>query len=183
MKVNLYGLSQTLLAPGAARIVASRVERRPGRALDVGCGPFSWLWSAGIKPIGVDIVMDRVRAFGPAAVVASATALPFADGSFDTVWSSGLLHHLPDDAAREAIREMRRVTREEGLTIIFDGVLPHEGSTRPLAWLIRRMDRGNWMRREEEFEALFDSPANWRRERFTYSYTGLEGVVCQHAGG
>ena len=136
-----------------------------------------------MKPVGVDIAMDRVRAFGPAAVVASATALPFADGSFDTVWSSGLLHHLPDEAARAAVREMRRVTRAEGLTIIFDGVLPHHGWTRPIAWLIRRLDRGSWMRREEAFEALFDSPADWRRERFTYSYTGLEGVISKHAGG
>lgn len=182
MKPALYKLSQSLLAPGAVQSVVRHMESRPGRALDVGCGPSSWLWSAGMNPVGVDIALDSVRAFGP-AVVASATALPFADGTFDTVGSFGLLHHLPDDAARAAIREMRRVTSAEGLTIVFDGVLPHRGWTRPLAWLIRRMDRGSWMRREEAFEALFDSPAPWRRVRFTYSYTGLEGVICKHAGG
>lgn len=181
MKAALYRVAQPLLAPGGARRIASRIESRPGRALDVGCGPASRLWRAGMKPCGVDISFSRARAFG-LAVVASATALPFADGCFDSVWSFGLLHHLPDDEARAAIREMRRVTRAGGLTAIFDGVLPRYGGKRPLAWLIRRLDRGSWMRHEEAIEALFDSPAAWRRERFTYAFSGLEGVICSYAG-
>jgi SAM-dependent methyltransferase len=182
MNVALYRLLQALLAPGASRSIAGRIQRRQGRALDVGCGPDSRLRLVGMKPFGVDIAPDRARAFGP-AVVASATALPFADGVFESVWSFGLLHHLPDDGARAAIREMRRVTRAGGATVIFDGVLPRRPWSRPFAWLLRRLDRGRWMRRQEALRTLFDRPASWRFERFTYARTGLEGVICEYAGG
>ena len=181
MNVALYRFSTAVLAPGGARDIASRIESRPGRALDVGCGPDSPLWSVGMKPFGVDIALDRARAFGP-AVVASAAALPFADGAFASVWSFGLLHHLPDDRARAALREMRRVTGAGGATVILDAVLPRRGWRRPLAWLLRRLDRGRWMRCQEALQALFDSPAAWRFERFTYARTGLEGVICKYAG-
>jgi ubiquinone/menaquinone biosynthesis C-methylase UbiE len=182
MSVALYTLLQALLAPGGSRYIASLIESRPGRALDVGCGPDARLWPADMKPIGVDIALDRARAFGP-AVVATAAALPFADSVFDSVYSIGLLHHLPDDQARTAIREMRRVTVAGGVTAILDGVLPRRPLRRPLAWLLRRLDRGRWMRRQDEIQALFDSPASWRFGRFTYTRSGLEGVICKYAGG
>jgi len=182
MNAALYRFSRAVVAPGASRYIASLIESRPGRALDVGCGPESPLWSAGMQPFGVDIALDRARAFGP-AVVATAASLPFADGVFDSVWSFGLLHHMPDDQARTAIREMRRVTGAGGVTVILDGVLPRQAWSRPLAWLLRRLDRGRWMRQQEALQALFDSPASWRFGRFTYSHTGLEGVICKYAGG
>lgn len=42
--------------------------------------------------------------------------LPFADASFDAVYSFGVLHHTPDTAA--AVNEVRRVLRPGGLAII-----------------------------------------------------------------
>ena len=148
-----------------------------GRSLDVGCGGWSCLSAVGMSPYGVDISFERMRAFGP-GVVATAILLPFADGSFDSVWSFGLLHHLPDHDARAAIREMRRVTRPGGRTVVFDGVLPRHSWRRPLAWVIRRLDHGHWMRRQEALDALLESAGAWSRERFTYSYIGLEGVFA-----
>src|SRR4051794_32123116 len=149
----MYQLTQSLLAPGANAVIASHIQRQPGRALDVGCGPSSLLRRVNMDPIGVDCEPARARAFGK-AVVATATALPFADGAFDSVWSLGLLHHLPDVSARAAIREMRRVTGAGGSTVIFDGVLPANG--RPLAQLIRNLDRGGFMRSPATFHRLFD---------------------------
>jgi SAM-dependent methyltransferase len=179
--MRVYRFLGSLAAPGAKRIMAHRLEHQAGRALDVGCGAWSCLSLAGMAPFGVDISADCVRVFGR-GVVASAMALPFADGCFDSVWSFGLLHHLPDNDALAAIREMRRVTRAGGRTAVFDGVLPRRGWRRPLAWLIRRLDRGHWMRRQEALDAVLDSAGAWRRERFTYAYTGLEGVFYTHAG-
>ena len=43
---------------------------------------------------------------------ADAESLPFADGSFDVVYSWGVLHHTPDTA--RAIREVARVLRPAG---------------------------------------------------------------------
>ena len=48
--------------------------------------------------------------------VADAEQLPFADDSFDLVYSWGVLHHTPNTAA--AIREVRRVLRPGGVARI-----------------------------------------------------------------
>lgn len=185
-----YGLTQDVLAPGAQAALASRlrpmVARLPPRAriLDVGCGPASWLWLAGGRPVGVDAATDRAAAFrrggGPAAV-ASAIALPFNDGRFDAVFSFGLLHHLPDDGVRRALAEMVRVARAGGATIVFDSVRPEPGWRRPLAWAVRQLDRGRWMRRQQDLEALMPERQSWTCERFSYALTGLEGIWCVRA--
>jgi Methyltransferase domain len=44
------------------------------------------------------------------------TAMPFEDASFDTVWCSHVLEHVPDD--RKAMREIARVLRPGGLAVI-----------------------------------------------------------------
>ena len=180
MALTFYRLTQSLLAPGARAAIAGRIEHRPGRALDVGCGPSSLLRYVSMDPVGVDLDPARARAFGK-AIVATAATLPFVNGAFDSVWSFGLLHHLPDDAARTAIREMRRVTCDGGLTVIFDGVLP--ANSRPLARLIRNLDRGGFMRTHASLDRLFDGSGEWTRQQFTYTGTGLEGVLYQHASG
>lgn len=179
MSVTLYRLSQFLLAPGAARQVMRRIGWVPrhGRHLDVGCGPSSWLWREGLKPVGVDCDVRRAAYFGFAAA-ASAAALPFADGTFDVCWSFGLLHHLSDDDARRTIAELRRVARPGGYLVLFDGVLAARPMERPVASAIRRIDFGRRLRRQEAVEALLDGRARWTVERFAYTATGLEGVLC-----
>lgn len=44
------------------------------------------------------------------------TATPFEDASFDRIWCSHVLEHVPDD--RKAMREMGRVLRPGGLAVI-----------------------------------------------------------------
>src|SRR3989339_1286721 len=110
-----YRLSQLIFAPGAARLLVRRLDRLArqlpisGRLLDVGCGPASWLWQGGGRPLGLDLSFPYSLAFknaGGIALTGSATALPLANSPFAGVWSIGLLHHLPEDAARQAIEEM-----------------------------------------------------------------------------
>jgi SAM-dependent methyltransferase len=149
--------------------------------LDVGCGPFSLLRRLGLEPLGLDRCEAHARSFraaGSEACVGAASALPFAAKSFDAVVSLGLLHHLHDDEARLALGEMRRVARPRGTILVFDAVLPEPAWRRPLAWLIRRGDRGRFMRNEAELAALLASIGEWRSERFTYAGTGLEGLLC-----
>jgi SAM-dependent methyltransferase len=209
---RVYALAGRLLAPGTASALAARIAAEvatlpPGRHLDLGCGPASRLARAGVSPIGVDLSPAYARALrrtGGLAVVARAEALPFRTGAFGAAWSFGLLHHLSDEAARRALAEARRVARS-GRIVVFDAVWPRQARRRPLAWALRRLDRGGFMRDEAALHALLAGapgtpaepaepvkpvePATGREprstagpsaagrcRRFTYSWTGLEAL-------
>jgi len=183
----LYRLAQSVFAPGAAAATTRNIERLLSQLpsakllLDVGCGPSSWLFSLGLRPVGVDLSWIYVREYtrqGAPAVAASAEALPFPSQSFDGVWSVGLLHHLPDHRASAAIREAIRVCRACGYVVMLDAVLPRSAWRRPLATLIRHLDRGKFMRDQRELELLLSGQGNWSIQRCTYSATGLEMLIC-----
>lgn len=55
-------------------------------------------------------------------VVGSVTALPFPDGSFDTICAFEVLEHLPFEEFPEALKELRRVSKKHVLLS-----LPHFG--------------------------------------------------------
>ena len=67
-----------------------------------------------LTPRAVELTRRRLTNEGLQGDVrlADAEALPFADGSFDTVYSWGVLHHTPD--TRAAVREALRVLRPGG---------------------------------------------------------------------
>lgn len=71
------------------------------------------------------------------AVQADLYELPFADGTFDFVYSIGVLHHLPDPPA--ALRELLRVLRPGGDVTIYLYAKPGPGLRRALLWLISAM--------------------------------------------
>lgn len=94
------------------------------RVLEVGVGlgtDFVQFVRAGADATGVDLTEASVEAVRARLTqegleadvqVADAEALPFADASFDLVYSYGVLHHTPDTA--RAIAEVRRVLRPDG---------------------------------------------------------------------
>ncbi len=99
-------------------------EGRGRRGLEIGVGLgadfVQWL-RAGAHMTGVDLTaraveQTRERAalygFRPDVSVADAEDLPFADASFDFVYSWGVLHHSPDTA--KAVREVHRVLEPGG---------------------------------------------------------------------
>ena len=182
----VYRASQAVLAPGAHRTMTTTLRRWSRRyemgecVLDVGCGPRSWLRAVGARPVGLDLSDAAVRVFcrrDGTGVLARATALPFRTGGLDSVWCFGLLHHLPDAAAAAAVRELQRVTKPGGHAVVFDGTLPAPRDPR-LAWLIRRLDRGGWMRTRAELAAVLDGAGTWEREPLRYSVLGLTGVLA-----
>ena len=94
------------------------VDPRPGeRVLDVGSATGAiahFLSTLGCETVGVDLSergVERARERFPGSrfEVADASALPFADGSFDKVVAADVTEHLDDATLRGALREAHRV--------------------------------------------------------------------------
>jgi ubiquinone/menaquinone biosynthesis C-methylase UbiE len=103
--------------------------------LDVGCGTGTLAMAAKrlVGPSGEVIAIDaspemvgRARRKACAARLdiefreAPAQALPFADGRFDLVTSTLMLHHLPRSDREASAREMARVLKSGGRALVVD---------------------------------------------------------------
>src|SRR3954453_4314041 len=85
----------------------------------------AWAAARGARPYGVDISEPTVRqgqgAFAATtaprrAAAGAVRALPFADDSFDAIYSMGTIEHF--DETEQAVREMARVLKPGGRAII-----------------------------------------------------------------
>lgn len=90
------------------------------RVLDVGGGPgyfadaFADSFYVGLEPSVSEMSAAGLTGYG--AVRGDGTALPFADGSFDLVYSSNVAEHIPN--WRDMGVEMLRVCRPGGLVVL-----------------------------------------------------------------
>ena len=98
-----------------------------GLGLDVGCGTGALMEA--LRPhgmvYGADSSTGMIRALLSAgrgeAALSLTDMLPFAEGSFDVVFSVAVLHHVADaDRVKKTIREMVRVARPGGKIVIWD---------------------------------------------------------------
>jgi ubiquinone/menaquinone biosynthesis C-methylase UbiE len=185
----IYKMTQRLLAAGSEPTIIRKLGQMAasmppgGRILDVGCGPASWLRRVNLDPWGLDFTPSYMKTYcagGHRGVVGAAEALPFLTRRFDAVWSIGLLHHLPDDIARQAVSEMSRVCRSDGRVVILDAVMPSSPGRRPLAYMLRRLDRGGYVRAQSSLSTIIQSAAGTTisQERLTYTLYGLELLVA-----
>jgi len=135
-----YDLLVWLLSLGGERTYREKTlelaRLRPGESvLDVGCGTGTlaiaakrYVGSSGTV-YGIDaspemIARARKKAKRGAAEVTFENAfvekLPFSEATFDVVLSTTMLHHLPDKARRECLREVRRVLKPTGRFLAVD---------------------------------------------------------------
>ncbi len=108
--------------------VAKRLQKRyklnkKSSVLDVGCAKGFLLYDLKkvipeITSFGVDIskyaIENGIEDVKPDMTVASADHLPFADDSFDFVFSSDTLHNLPIKRCKKALQEIMRVCKHNG---------------------------------------------------------------------
>lgn len=98
---------------GRVRTFEQMIPDEVETIVDVGCGDgaitnrLARRWDV----TGVDLSAAALAHLEGPAIQASATDLPLPDDSFDLVLSTEMLEHLPAVAYREAISEMRRVSR------------------------------------------------------------------------
>jgi 2-polyprenyl-3-methyl-5-hydroxy-6-metoxy-1,4-benzoquinol methylase/uncharacterized protein YbaR (Trm112 family) len=98
--------------------------------LDIGCAWGRWSHSAarrGWHPVGIDPLLRNALAATRIAqqlghqasfVVADGRYLPFAEHSFDAVFSYSVLQHLSKDDVKSILREVRRVLTVAGESLI-----------------------------------------------------------------
>ena len=141
------------------RLIRDGTELLPGtRLLEVGCGAGAVLAVLGqefpgVRLTGVDIEPKQIafarshleRAGVEATLVeGDASALPFADESFDHVWMMWFLEHLADPVA--ALREARRVLvpggRLTAIEVDYSTVRAEPATTPALDALTHAMVRG-----------------------------------------
>jgi ubiquinone/menaquinone biosynthesis C-methylase UbiE len=135
-----YDLLVWLLTLGRESAFREKVIRlarlEPGEAvLDVGCGTGTLAIAAkrhvgphgsvdGIDPSPEMISRAEKKAAKAGATVgfkeAVAEALPFPDAAFDAALASVMLHHLPRDARRQCLNEIRRVLKPGGRLLAVD---------------------------------------------------------------
>src|SRR5581483_11552579 len=108
-----------LEATGLARWRQWLVDGAKGRVLDVGCGTGRNLpryardvFVIGVDPDAAPLHKARKRAPDVPLVRASAEALPFRDGAFDTVVSGLVFCSVPD--AAKGLGEVKRVLKRSG---------------------------------------------------------------------
>ena len=85
------------------------------QVLEIGSGR-GYLQDIAEKYTGLDISPTVARFYHKKFVLGSATAMPFADDSFDGVWSIWVFEHVPNP--EQAFREARRVTRDNGVLFL-----------------------------------------------------------------
>lgn len=125
----------------------------PGqRVLDVGCGTGSLAVRTRQRHPGVEVVALDPDPKALAIARRKATragvdvrfeegfgdALPFADGSFDRIFSSLMLHHLPLETKQGMLREVARVLRPGGSFHLADFGHEHGRQDGLLARLLHR---------------------------------------------
>ncbi len=134
------------------------------RALEVGCGTGLILQRVAQRAssaVGVDIsagMLQRAVARGLDVVQGDATALPFADDSFDLVYSFKVLAHVAP--IQPALQEMARVTRPGGHLVL---EFYNPWSLRYAAKRLAGPGKISRQTRESEVYTRWDSPLELRR--------------------
>lgn len=187
-------ISRSDAAETIRRELYPELGTRPIRVLDIGCGPAAF-WAryrsiGNIRYVGVEPnerYVEDARGRFPEIELHAGTVADLAgavSGPFDLVVLEGVLHHIDDIMAREALRFSAEHLRRGGRVVALDPVIIERQN--PIARLLARMDRGRHVRSLEGYRSLAvglfaDESVSVRRLtgqlRVPYDHSVLEATV------
>lgn len=133
--INFAGASHDFFIRGKADYLTQLIENNFGkneavRALDVGCGhgfihPHLVSQNKSLELFGVDhaaSVIEVARENNPTVTYKAhdGKTLPFADDFFSVSYAICVMHHVPPPDWKDFLAEMKRVTKPNGLIVIFE---------------------------------------------------------------
>lgn len=158
-----------------ARFRASRGLRVLEIGVGMGADYLEWL-KAGAQATGVDFSsasLEKARrrceaaGYQPDLRTADAEHLPFADNTFDVVYSYGVMHHSP--STQQCLREAWRVLKPDGQARLM--VYHHPSLTGFMLWMRYGIWRGNSVR-----EVVYDHLESPGTKSFTQAE--VRGMMC-----
>ncbi|WP_421657490.1 class I SAM-dependent methyltransferase [Leptothermofonsia sp. ETS-13] len=187
---TLYRLLQyTIAGPSAYEdLVHDYIRPKSGdRILDIGCGPAYILhYMPAVDYVGFD-ENPRYIAFAQSKlgdrgtfycnrVNAASLQTLGQEESFDLVLAIAILHHLDDDEAIQLFQLARKALKPGGRFVSIDSCYVKQQS--PIARFIISMDRGRYVRQEQEYVKLasnvFSSiTVDIRHDRLRIPYTHI----------
>lgn len=119
------------------------------KILDIGCGtaddliklktlyPCSRLFGIDADPNILKIAANKINKLGLKISLQTTLAedLPFKTDSFDIVWSSLMIHHLPSDIKQKAFWEVYRILKPKGKFYLIDFSKPNNPLVAKLLFL------------------------------------------------
>ena len=115
MNRQLVTVRERLGIRGQVRQFVEQYHLHDAAVLDVGSGR-GYLQDIVTNYTGLDIAAVVAKHYHKRFVHGTATAMPFADNTFDAAWSIWVLEHIPNPEA--ALSEIRRVVRPGGLLFL-----------------------------------------------------------------
>ena len=166
----VYTLFQSLISrPGAAERMRNELYpelgSRPLRVLDIGCGPAAFYARyhdvAGMEYVGIepnkDYVDDAEQRF-PGIELHAGTVPQVRErisGAFDLIVLEGVLHHIDDPTATEALAFAGSRLALGGRIVALDPVLLD--GQHPVARALALLDRGKHVRKLDGYRLLAES--------------------------
>ena len=120
--------------------------------------------------VGVDLdqnYIERAKKNAPLGnfFKMDARKLSFGNSQFDIAVFNGVIHHMDDELILSCLSEVQRVLKENGKILISEPVF----SRGILSTILLKLDRGNFIRKQEEYKNLFSQFSIERERYFRFS--------------
>jgi len=131
------------------------------RVLDLGCGTGEFsVFFKDYSYTGIDIESNYIdfakNNYTGKFEIMDASKMSFPDDFFDLIIVLGVFHHISDEICLKIFKEMKRVVKRNGRILIMEDLDP-ESRIDMLGNLLRKLDKGDFIRKEKEYVNLISN--------------------------